>query len=432
MEDKLLIDVGEELDFIRREFIFVSEEIHQNPLKERLLKLSRHVETLIQTFILDGNSSLRKKSGDEKVSRKLEYEGSDGEENLSLSNMSHDSAVGNMVVVQPDLEALRNVEEHVGVYRYNPGNMSHQLNFMGRCSSPSYEDVDKLFKDGPQNGTENFQGVSAMFLGGVNNHMRGKEFRAFNKDLQSREPADLKINHNPELTHSHGGIKAQLTPSKRSSHGRKTSFGGVMQIHRESNEGLNGIKLIEVDLDDNLSNVTEGDCDTASNDYGIKVPVRGEVETSQRRVSFGGIKSVDVFNKAAKLRAMYNPAGAEDLEHNLSLRKDGGVFSITVGKDASEHVQLGPEGRKMVEDLAREHLYLKESKIELIRSTAKEIDRLRGLIKLLADQLKKNKVEQDRVSSTTFGGQVLVSVSEAFGVVSGMFSVSEQEHSERN
>jgi len=427
----MLINVGEELDFVRRDLIFISEEIHQNPLKERLLKLSRHVETLIQTFILHENSSLRKKSGDEVSNRKLEYEDLEGEENLSLSNMSHDSDVGKMAVVQPDLEALRSAEDHVRVYRNNQGYMSHQPNCMGRCSSPSYEDVDKLFKDDPQNVTQNsaqnFQGVSAMFLGGVNNHTRGMEFRAFNKEFQSREPADLK-NQNPELTHSYGGIKEHLTP-KSSSHGRKTSFGGVMQIHREINDdGLNGIKLIEVDLDDNLSN-----CDTGSNDWAINVPVRGEVETSQRRVSFGGVKSVDVSNKAAKLQTTHNP-GPENVEQNLSFMRNGGVFSTPFGEDigSSKHVQIGPEGRMMVEDLAREHLNLKESKIELIRSTAKEIDRLRGLVKLLAGQLKKNKVEQERVSSTTFGGQVLVSVSEAFGVVSSMFSVSEQEHSERD
>lgn len=110
----------------------------------------------------------------------------------------------------------------------------------------------------------------------------------------------------------------------------------------------------------------------------------------------------------------------EEMEKGDLFNKRRGDFEI--GNSSQQSVKI--------QDLRREHLQLKMSKIELIKSTAEEIDRLRGIAKFLANQLRQKTDEHNKLLNATIGGQMLDSVSGVFGAVTGFFSAPSQPSSE--
>jgi len=110
----------------------------------------------------------------------------------------------------------------------------------------------------------------------------------------------------------------------------------------------------------------------------------------------------------------------EEMEKGNSFNQRRGDFEI--GNSSQQSVKI--------QDLRREHLQLKMSKIELIKSTAEEIDRLRGIVKILANQLRQKTNEHNKLLNATIGGQMLDSVSGVFGAVTGFFSAPSQPSSE--
>merc|ERR550534_938351 len=82
-------------------------------------------------------------------------------------------------------------------------------------------------------------------------------------------------------------------------------------------------------------------------------------------------------------------------------------------------VNFRPDVQKMMQDLAKEHLNLKMSKIQLIMSTAREIDRLRNANKLLVNQLCQCQIERGK--STASGVQESSEAPGVLGVVTGLF-----------
>jgi len=110
----------------------------------------------------------------------------------------------------------------------------------------------------------------------------------------------------------------------------------------------------------------------------------------------------------------------EEMEKGDPFNQRRGDFEI--GNSSQQSVKI--------QDLRREHLQLKMSKIELIKSTAEEIDRLRGIVKFLANQLRQKTDEHNKLLNATIGGQMLDSVSGVFGAVTGFFSAPSQPSSE--
>jgi len=131
-----------------------------------------------------------------------------------------------------------------------------------------------------------------------------------------------------------------------------------------------------------------------------------------------------------------DPSGHERRRSNLQdgreLFEDKNVERVSnpfgpMRGDTFREVDLPSPQKKdvVMKDLTREHLQLKMSKIELIKTTAEEIDRLRGIIKALASQLKHINEVHNKLLNTTLGNQMLGSVSGVFGAVTGFFSASE-------
>jgi len=110
----------------------------------------------------------------------------------------------------------------------------------------------------------------------------------------------------------------------------------------------------------------------------------------------------------------------EEMEKGDSFNQRRGDFEI--GNSSQQSVKI--------QDLRREHLQLKMSKIELIKSTAEEIDRLRCIVKILANQLREKTNEHNKLLNATIGGHMLDSVSGVFGAVTGFFSATSQHSSE--
>jgi len=94
----------------------------------------------------------------------------------------------------------------------------------------------------------------------------------------------------------------------------------------------------------------------------------------------------------------------------------GGVFEIT-GYDndmkVAKQIQAIVGGSN--DELERAHMLLKTSKIDLVKSTAEEISRLRDIIKMLGSQLRQLRVEHNKLLNASFGGQI-------FGAFASLFS----------
>jgi len=201
--------------------------------------------------------------------------------------------------------------------------------------------------------------------------------------------------------------------SKR--HDRNTSIGGVMPIDGPIDGSTLGIgyKVMEVNLDDDYAEDEE--TWRGVDNIEVKPPQKGMSQDGKRRVSFGGVMSVE--SKAGgpvKIPIVHRAGDAkqnmDDEEVNNALLKQ----ILPVGK-----INFRPDVQKMMEDLAKEHLNLKMSKIQLIMSTAREIDRLRAANKLLLNKLCQCQIELGK--STANGVQGSSDASGVLGVVTGLF-----------
>merc|ERR1711920_567402 len=119
--------------------------------------------------------------------------------------------------------------------------------------------------------------------------------------------------------------------------------------------------------------------------------------------------------------------GRELFEDNKNVANDNNPFNKMRGDTLHEMDLASPQKNDAItKDLSREHLQLKMSKIELIKSTAEEIDRLRGIIKILASQLKHINEVHNKLLNQTLGGQMFGGVSGVFGAVTGFFLLQSQ------
>jgi len=386
--------------------------------------------------------------------------------------------------------------------------------------SPTYEDVHRLFMDGPLQGNENYIGVSDMFQTGTEGipqnfgekrkHL-GKEFDPTGRNHDRKvsiggvqqlenfvdEDEELFASAKPEdvveSTETPGG------PEPSDSHTRTTSFGGARQLVQvecdtfsdveideeeketspkalDKDQGANGDddhghdrtvsiggvrqlntdELQEEDLDfdgepkEPKVDLEDDHSDAAEPTDRSAPPVEDIKEDSQahdRNVSIGGVRTLQVFdlglddlddNMEGKPRELFDghgtvedPSGHERRRSNLQdgreLFEDRNEEKVNtfdpIGGDS--YLESQADGRAKMQDLKREHLQLKMSKIELIKSTAEEIDRLRGIIKTLASQLRHiNEVHNKLLNATL--------VDSVFGAFTGFFSTPSEPSVPRN
>jgi len=381
--------------------------------------------------------------------------------------------------------------------------------------SPSYEDVHRLFMDGPLQGKENFDGVSDMFQTdekmpqnfGEKRKNLGKEFdttgRNHDRNVSIGGVRQLVDFDDEDLFESaiveDGGDNTETPggPEPSDSHNRTTSFGGARQlvtvecdtftdeeekqtspqasINKQASNGnedhgpdghervvsvggvrqLNIIEFEEEDLNFDVEPKEpkvdlEDDHSDAEEPSGRSPPVVEDTNPEDepahdRHVSIGGVRTLQVFdlglddlddNMEGKPRELFDghgtvedPRGHERRRSNLQdgreLFEDQNEEKVStfdpIGGDS--YLDSQGDGRTKMQDLKREHLQLKMSKIELIKSTAEEIDRLRGIIKTLAIQLRHINQVHNKLLNATLGGQMLDSV---FGAFTGFFSAPSQ------
>jgi len=136
--------------------------------------------------------------------------------------------------------------------------------------------------------------------------------------------------------------------------------------------------------------------------------VAGSDYQHERHIRMGGVmgpREITLITPDGKMR-----------EHmrNTSM---GGVMTISSNDDerlVAKQIQDIMGGSKDDLDLARKHLQLKTSKIDLVKSTAEEISRLRDIIKMLGSQLQQLRNEHNKLLNGSFGGQI-------FGAVASLF-----------
>jgi len=224
-------------------------------------------------------------------------------------------------------------------------------------------------------------------------------------------------------------------------HERIASVGGVRQLASTvvTEEDLNFDDINVPPEEDQSHNAKDKDF--------VENPSQDEdLGQHERQVSHGGVRLIQEYDlglddlgdsmAGEKPRELFDgqgtvedPSGHERRRSNL---QDGRELFEEMDKgEALDHMRGDSSYLKIVnsnqqtvkiQDLKREHLQLKMSKIELIKSTAEEIDRLRGIVKILANQLRKITNDHNKLLNATFGGQMLDSVSGVFGAVTGFFS----------
>jgi len=148
-----------------------------------------------------------------------------------------------------------------------------------------------------------------------------------------------------------------------------------------------------------------------------------QVQGSNPRELFDGQGTVE--DPRGHERRRSNLQDGRELFEDQDVEKDNSTYSQMRGDTFHEMDLSSTQKDGVMKELTREHLQLKMSKIELIKSTAEEIDRLRGIIKTLASQLKHIKEVHNKLLNTTLGDQMLGSVSGVFGAVTGFFYASE-------
>jgi len=508
--------VDERLEYIRKELKDISEAIPEGPLQERVLNLTGEIEKLVYETLSEVPSA---QDDQEKEVAGLDHRSNQasygGVPELFMSPA--EQRIHKHTVSFGGIRQLFDVEMEVfGVNKPEAEANGHE----SPCPSvsPTYEDVHKLFMEGPLKGDENFNGVSDMFRKeekqrhnfGEKRKIMGKEFdptgrnhdrnvsiggvRQLGNDLEEEDDELFERDQNevegsdketPEettgdphnRTMSIGGARQLVTMEcdtfsdeevKESSpqapnndkvsdapddaapdgHGRGISVGGVRALGGDEfdEEDLNfdgEPKEPQVDLEDDQSDVAES---AGRSPVAEDLKPEDTAGMHDRNVSIGGVRTLQVFdlglddievNMEGKPRELFDgkgtvedPQGPERRRSNLQDGRE--LFEDQNEEKVSTFDQMGGvsyldsnpqgDGRTKMQDLKREHLQLKMSKIELIKSTAEEIDRLRGIIKTLASQLRHINEVHNKLLNATLGGQMYDSVSGVFGAFTGFFS----------
>jgi|ERR1719317_404951 len=141
----------------------------------------------------------------------------------------------------------------------------------------------------------------------------------------------------------------------------------------------------------------------------------------EENISLKGVKDVTSEEPVVFLASDRVGISKEHLR-NMSF---GGVMQV-VGTTNDEEMKVAKQIQEIIGgskedlgDLARKLLQVKSSKIDLVKSTAEEITRLRDIIKTLASQLRELRVEYNKLLNPSFGGQI-------FGAVASLFYTRSQ------
>jgi len=513
--------VNERLKYITKELLDIAENIPDSPLQERLSSLRDQIEKLVyEALKLPPQFSSEAQETEKSVThRRPSYGGVPEMFIESLEEPLHQHSVsfgGIRQLFDVEMEVFETEDPSQGANGPVDENRT--------SPSPSYQGVDLLFKDGPLQGTENFEGVSDMFRKSEDRINMGMEFNPDNrihgrtisfggvKQLgpeEDHEDVELEeMNHQVnaesnnktpggflEDTHNRGmsqggarqlinvecdilsGDEIQESSTKVSNivqenvqgHDRTISIGGARQFDQDGVEeelfDLDNIAAKrsnepKVEMEDDQSDALDAEEATAE---GHSTPMGKDTNQDdesqrdhERTVSHGGVKplqdfEMDVFDELGgdierKPRELFDgqgtvedPSGHERRRSNLqdgrelfespvNLKAQSGATFDRMKVDS--YLERGnphpdeSDRRLKQDDLKRELLQLKMSKIELIKSTAEEIDRLRGIIKTLAVQLRHITEVHKKLLNATLGGQMLDSVSGVFGTFTSFFSAA--------
>lgn len=142
----------------------------------------------------------------------------------------------------------------------------------------------------------------------------------------------------------------------------------------------------------------------------------------EENISLQGVKDVTATEEPVVFPAPEKVGFTKEHLRNMSF---GGVMQV-VGNSNDEEMKVAKQIQEIIGgskedlgDLARKLLQVKSSKIDLVKSTAEEITRLRDIIKTLASQLRELRVEYNKLLNPSFGGQI-------FGAVASLFYTRSQ------
>jgi len=142
----------------------------------------------------------------------------------------------------------------------------------------------------------------------------------------------------------------------------------------------------------------------------------------EENISLKGVKDVTTTEEPVVFPAPEKVGFTKEHLRNMSF---GGVMQV-VGNSNDEEMKVAKQIQEIIGgskedlgDLARKLLQVKSSKIDLVKSTAEEITRLRDIIKTLASQLRELRIEYNKLLNPSFGGQI-------FGAVASLFYTRSQ------
>jgi len=359
-------------------------------------------------------------------------ESSDGfKEDAHNRRISH-GGVRQLISVECDILSEDEIQESAKVSNIV------QDKIQGHDRSLSIGGVRQLQQDGFEEELTDLDNRAAKMSNGLQGEIEDDQ-----SDAAEAEEASLKA--------------SKIVQDMTQGHDRSVSIGGVRQLQQD------GFEDELFDLDDRaakMSNELPGEIEDDQSDAAEteEAVVKGgitnvEKHTNQdeesghdhgRTISHGGVRplqdfEMDVLDELSgdlerKPRELFDgqvtledPRGHERRRSNL---QDGRELFESPGKLKTESgATFDPlkdsgdsDHRLQMQNLKRELLQLKMSKIELIKSTAEEIDRLRAIIKTLAIQLRHITEEYKKVLNATLGGQMLGSVSGVFGSFTSFFS----------
>jgi len=159
--------------------------------------------------------------------------------------------------------------------------------------------------------------------------------------------------------------------------------------HHEENISLQGVKDV-----------------TSEGPVVFPAPAKiGFTKEHLRNMSFGGVMQVGGSSNDEEMKR------AKQIQEIIGGSKEDEV--------ASERLRRIFSNEEDQVDLEEKLFHVKTSKIDLVKSTAEEITRLREIIKRLASQLRDLRIEYKKLLNPSFGGQI-------FGAVASLFYTRSQ------
>jgi len=189
-------------------------------------------------------------------------------------------------------------------------------------------------------------------------------------------------------------------------------------------EGMVGLTPDNPSSDEDDRNEENQETGIEDEEVGNPVPVSvtlGSNYHHEENISLQGVKDVTsegpvVFPAPAKI------GFTKEHLRNMSF---GGVMQVG-GSSNDEEMKRAKQIQEIIGgskedqvDLEAKLFHVKTSKIDLVKSTAEEITRLREIIKRLASQLRDLRIEYKKLLNPSFGGQI-------FGAVASLFYTRSQ------